>query len=1132
MANEQVATGVVELKVEFNTAQLQGSLDKLNATMQRSLAGQTASVQKSVSGSVEKMTTSFKNFAENTLQNATRRVVQFGSITTTVLAGLAIKGAANLETLKVALNGIFGPQAEKAFQQITDFAAKTPFQINDVASSVIKLASTFHFTSTQALEFLKIVGDAGAASGATADQMNGVVVALTQISARGKLSAQDLHQVSSAFPNVTEAAVFAEIAKEMHITQQAAQDMADQGLIPSNVAISSILQVMREVPGAAGAMGRQANTLNGIFSTLKDTFNIVAFEALKPLIDLFEGSVGTFLNTGNAIKVLTEKAKEFGTTAASAIKGFITDVGPQLKEIFNSIKDVFGGAIPTVENLAGTFAPLVKILANLVVIFSRIADVINPLLAILSGTLAILLRFDVVQKIITTLVALFVAWKVNILLTSGALNFLNTIVLNTIERFTLLEGIQVAGALFNIRAAIIGMSTAFSEMIPVIGVVVIAMNVINSLFGSQLNSIMGNAKLNIQDVTIALQELGNTGITAGLDIGKLSTDVKDSFSDSTWSTVYRQISTFAGKLNPLNSGIEGSHARVSQVRDGLIELAKTNLPLAEKAYKSLHDQLLAAGNSEQQVQRFLEPVTKELKIQETNAAALGGAVEGTSLSFGDMATALSTVSDRFKSIIDGSTAINRANLALSKTNQNLAKLESERSKLLKDTASQQREVAAGADAVLKANNSLRDLDEQSVQLKKELIDLQGPKAADEAASAQIKLERATIAYNDAVKAQLALTQKKNSLDLTGLTLDQIRTKLADARAKPHSAPDNKVAEAANAELDVRQAILDKSDAQRAVDELKLKNQIDIRENLQAQSDLEIQVRDAKRQQADAQEANAKLQAGETTRSKALKDINQQITDAKAQQAVDAQAVADATQKQNELLNAQIDPIKTGNQLFLDRYETIKKINNEAARTGFIEGLPALLKTAQLTGANGQILSGPVNPAAFTSISSDILKTPAGADLKVILKELLRKAGLTIPGLAEGGFVNGAAGAFGQLHRLGEYGKAEAVLPLTKPGRMTALMADSRIQGPVLDALPGIGSNPNFSRGGPNRIDSGKDGQAAFAKLLAKEIVAEQKANGMNEKGEVTLNYHADPKPTRALSAREVQREMEKALKHV
>lgn len=426
-------TGELAEAGRLNIGEIGGrSLELLRAAVQRAgpsikqFGADVTTVFKTVENAVErgvgKIGSSIKNFVSGILSQAKQALFQFSGVATLVFGSIsaagAVRAAADLQTLKVALAGIFPANAEEAFAKITAFAAKTPFEVAPLTDSIIKLGASFGFSVDQAIDFLTIIGDAGSAAGKSAGEIQGAVLAITQIGAAGRLTSQDLNQISSAIPTISRVKVYQELGKLLGEVEGGAakssaevQKLAEQGLIPSEIAIKAILNVAKDAPGALGAMGRQAKTLNGIISTMHDTFNLLAFDALKPVIELFGEIVDPLLNSGDALNNLRAAAQRFGEQAAAGIKAFVKEFGPQFGAIFaeagKAISNLFGIISSGLPAAIGLFRIALDSIQLLLRAFNQIATVARPVIAVIGQIAGAILNFRPLVLIIEALVVKF-----------------------------------------------------------------------------------------------------------------------------------------------------------------------------------------------------------------------------------------------------------------------------------------------------------------------------------------------------------------------------------------------------------------------------------------------------------------------------------------------------------------------------------------------------------------------------------------------------------------------------------------------------------------------------------------------------------------------------------------------------
>lgn len=262
------------VRLEAQTAQYQRELEKANKKLDR-----------------------FGASTKKTLSNVGR---SFAVLATTIgAAGFTksvISTTANMEKLQASLKTVTGSAegAKQAFSTISDFAATTPFQLEQAVSAFIKLKALGLDPSEAAL---RSYGNTAAAMGkdlnqfieAVADASTNEFERLKEFGIKAK---QEGDQVSFTFQGITTT-----VQKSATAIQGYLQDIGDVQF--------------------AGAMEEQANTLSGIFSNIQDsvtkllTQDGASMESLKKSLRDF----GTVLND--------PKFKQgFDNLASSAVTAF------------------------------------------------------------------------------------------------------------------------------------------------------------------------------------------------------------------------------------------------------------------------------------------------------------------------------------------------------------------------------------------------------------------------------------------------------------------------------------------------------------------------------------------------------------------------------------------------------------------------------------------------------------------------------------------------------------------------------------------------------------------------------------------------------------------------------------------
>jgi len=254
------------------------------------------------------------------------------------LGGLSLKAAGDFETMSVALETSFQgntQQAKAAQKAITDFAAKTPFELNEVMRGFIKLKNMGLDPSEKALTSY---GDTASAMGkslndmveAVADAATGEFQRLLEFGIR---ASQQGDKVTFTFKGVSTT-----VKKD-------------------SKAIEDYLIKLGQV-NFSGGMEKQSQTLNGMLSTLKDNFSLALNQMANDsgLLDLAK----------NAVKGISSAIAEFT---------------PKIKDLFTFISEnktaVIGALTGVALVLAGLFVPAaiasVVTAAPLIILFGALA---------------------------------------------------------------------------------------------------------------------------------------------------------------------------------------------------------------------------------------------------------------------------------------------------------------------------------------------------------------------------------------------------------------------------------------------------------------------------------------------------------------------------------------------------------------------------------------------------------------------------------------------------------------------------------------------------------------------------------------------------------------------------------------
>ena len=183
-----------------------------------------------------------------------------------------------LEQSKIAFTTMLG-SGEKAGKMLNDlkaFADKTPFEFQDIQAAAKRLMA-MGTAAEDVIPTLRAVGDAAAGLGGGKATIDGITLALGQMGAKGKISTQELNQLTErGIPALKY------LADAAGVSTAAMAKMVENGIVPADKGIKVLLQSMQKDFG--GLMAKQADTASGKLSTMKDAIAGLGTEIGKSLV--------------------------------------------------------------------------------------------------------------------------------------------------------------------------------------------------------------------------------------------------------------------------------------------------------------------------------------------------------------------------------------------------------------------------------------------------------------------------------------------------------------------------------------------------------------------------------------------------------------------------------------------------------------------------------------------------------------------------------------------------------------------------------------------------------------------------------------------------------------------------------
>lgn len=337
-----MAIGKLLLKLGIDTTNLEKELGKVERSMSR-------------------FGSNMQNIGSTLTQSLTLPIIGLGAA--------SLKSFADIERLQNGLTAIMG--SSKAAEVELEKLKKTAENPGLALPQVVKASATLQsigMDANVARETIAQFGNAVARAGEGADTFDGVIRALGQMSAVGKVTQEDLNQIKEKLPE------FAEVMKNEFggVTAEAINKMG----VNSDEFITRVVSALGKLERAKGGLGNA-------FDNLKDNVSASLAE-LGKVINTSLNVEGVFIALSDKINYLVQGFKKLNPET----QGFIVYTGLIIAAIGPAIF-IVGKMISTFGALAGTTKMIIENFGKLkeTVIKAFTAILANP--AIVGITLAI-----------------------------------------------------------------------------------------------------------------------------------------------------------------------------------------------------------------------------------------------------------------------------------------------------------------------------------------------------------------------------------------------------------------------------------------------------------------------------------------------------------------------------------------------------------------------------------------------------------------------------------------------------------------------------------------------------------------------------------------------------------------------
>jgi tape measure domain-containing protein len=237
---------------------------------------------------IKKATRSLNNMGRE-FSNAGRTLTMGLTLPLVAAGAAALKLAGDFEQTKIAFNTMLGSteKSTKFLKDLKDFATKTPFEFKDLTQASKRMMA-LGFSAEQVIPILTNIGDAVAGLGGGSLMIDRVTLALGQMQAKGKVSAQEMNQLAEAGIPAWQL-----LANRIGRSIPEAMKLAEKGAIASSIAIPAILAGMNDRFG--GLMAQQNKTLLGQLSNLKDQMYFIVTDLGTKLIPIATNVMNNFV---------------------------------------------------------------------------------------------------------------------------------------------------------------------------------------------------------------------------------------------------------------------------------------------------------------------------------------------------------------------------------------------------------------------------------------------------------------------------------------------------------------------------------------------------------------------------------------------------------------------------------------------------------------------------------------------------------------------------------------------------------------------------------------------------------------------------------------------------------------------
>lgn len=333
-----------------------------------------------------------------------KAAVVVGGILGTMAAGFlsfamaASSAAAEMEALRMGLAAVTGSAAEAEAQlKRLEVVAEMPgLGFKEAIQGSLRLQSA-GFSARMAEAALVGFGNAVARAGNGKAELDGVTLALMQISQEGKVTKDNLDQIGNRAPEVRKA------------MQAAFGTSNTEALMKMGVGakefVARVTEELLKMPRVMGGMKNASENLEDAWFRLKASAGQVFNDFLAPVISMVADVMGKLVKSGVMKQISEGFMSMFGAVSKEGVTNVIATVAAVLMNLPSMIKavgEVIGvvveGAVKGVKSAFDFILPILNMVAKATgLLITQIADMVLSFISTLGPVIAALVPDDMLK---------------------------------------------------------------------------------------------------------------------------------------------------------------------------------------------------------------------------------------------------------------------------------------------------------------------------------------------------------------------------------------------------------------------------------------------------------------------------------------------------------------------------------------------------------------------------------------------------------------------------------------------------------------------------------------------------------------------------------------------------------------